>query len=357
MGDGEIQGCYVEYVEELSFEASGYSTAETAPCDPAPPYVSPTDISSSLGGLKAGTRYRYRLVATNSVGKSTSMEASFTTLDLPEVTTEPATNAAATTTTLNGRVDPAGAPPIGECEFEYVDESEYSATGYRYAKTAPCAPATPYLDSTEVSAAVTGLQPSTDYRYRVAATDSNGRSVGADSTFATLPEGEPSKVKRKPHRVAKAGSVRCSLRACSRSLEGSTRLQSWTSPRFPSRYGWLFSVYRRGHSLPNTNSKGGCSGTFAGHGLVAILNGCQGRFKLIYLGSGPFRIRWRIFRIASARIERTGDLNPALTRHPWSELPLTRTAPRRDFGVARCPRVKFAPGSAALFAAALGVVL
>lgn len=95
--------------------------------------------------------------------------------------------------------------------------------------------------------------------------------------------------------VAGAGEVACSAEPCSRALQGSTRLRTWVSPSFPASYGWRFSVFREGHELKSVNSIGECSGTFGGRGMLATLNGCRRRLKLLYLGAVPFTIRWRVF--------------------------------------------------------------
>jgi len=36
--------------------------------------------------------------------------------------------------------------------------------------------------------------------------------------------------------------VRCASKACSETLDADHRPQTWQSPKFPSSYGWLFSV-------------------------------------------------------------------------------------------------------------------
>ena len=79
------------------------------------------------------------------------------------------------------------------------------------------------------------------------------------------------------------------------SCKGLPRVKSWSSPKFPLSYGTRFGVYVRGRSLPDSDVADNCIATFRGPGLIATLNECHGRFRLIYLGSGPFKIRWRVF--------------------------------------------------------------
>ncbi|MFZ2278097.1 MAG: hypothetical protein WAW39_09865 [Prosthecobacter sp.] len=56
----------------------------------------------ALLGLTPNTAYHYRIIVTNGEGSSTGMDMSFTTLSLPTVTTNAATNVSATSTMLNG---------------------------------------------------------------------------------------------------------------------------------------------------------------------------------------------------------------------------------------------------------------
>lgn len=101
----------------------------------------------------------------------------FEAIIVPDVTVNPVSELAATTVTLSGHVDPAGAGNITDCHFE-VDTS--SGT-----KSIPCSPAAPISSPTDVSAEVTGLAPGTPYNYRLIAADANGSNQNGGS-FTTV---------------------------------------------------------------------------------------------------------------------------------------------------------------------------
>jgi hypothetical protein len=65
------------------------------------------------------------------------------------------------TATLHGEVEPTAGGEVEACRFEYGTDS--------FARSAPCEPATPYAAATAVSAALSGLEPSTTYQFRLSA--------------------------------------------------------------------------------------------------------------------------------------------------------------------------------------------
>jgi trimeric autotransporter adhesin len=69
------------------------------------------NVAANISGLTASTTYHFRVVATNTAGTTYGADRTFTTLSAtgpPVVTTNPATNIATNTATLNGSVDPHG---------------------------------------------------------------------------------------------------------------------------------------------------------------------------------------------------------------------------------------------------------
>jgi len=97
----------------------------------------------------------------------------------PTVETKPATAITQTTATLNATVNPNGGE-VTECKFEY-------GTTTSYGSTVPCAVAPGGgTSAVSVSAAATGLSPSTGYDFRIVATNMGGTGTGANATFTTL---------------------------------------------------------------------------------------------------------------------------------------------------------------------------
>jgi len=100
-------------------------------------------------------------------------------LAAPSATTSAATDVTSTTATLNGRVAPDQSGTAAH--FEYGTSAEYGSQ-------------TPSQDvngnaNKDVSAAVTGLAPSTTYHFRVVASSGGGVTPGADMTFTTPAQG------------------------------------------------------------------------------------------------------------------------------------------------------------------------
>lgn len=101
---------------------------------------------------------------------------------VPNVTTEAATEVEESSATLHGHLDPDAAHGGGEvetCQFEFGQTEAYG-------ETAPCSPGPNYSNPTDVSAALTGLRPSTTYHFRLEAANSNRvPAPGEDQTFTT----------------------------------------------------------------------------------------------------------------------------------------------------------------------------
>jgi predicted outer membrane repeat protein len=142
-------------------------------------------VSANVSGLTASTTYHFRIVATNSGGTRYGSDKTFTTLSQtgpPVATTNPATNVASLSATLNGSVDPHGLSTT--VHFEYGTTTSYGSTTPSQSKTGNT--------YESVSANVSGLTASTTYHFRIVATNSGGTTYGSDKTFTTLsPTGPP----------------------------------------------------------------------------------------------------------------------------------------------------------------------
>jgi hypothetical protein len=138
--------------------------------------TSATNVTANLTGLKPGTTYHYRLVATNTSGTSHGSDALFTTLVPPDVVTGAATSVGATSATLNGTVDPNGRETT--YWFEYGTSTAY---GSKTAVASAGSGTTP----TARSATVSGLQAGRTYHFRIVAMSDAGTATGNDATFTT----------------------------------------------------------------------------------------------------------------------------------------------------------------------------
>ncbi|MFZ3375029.1 MAG: hypothetical protein WA183_05700, partial [Chthoniobacterales bacterium] len=87
------------------------------------------NISANISGLNASHIYHFRIVASNSGGTSFGSDRTFTTLSAtgaPVVTTNPATNVASFSATLNGSLDPHGLTTA--VHFQYGTTTSYGFT-------------------------------------------------------------------------------------------------------------------------------------------------------------------------------------------------------------------------------------
>ncbi len=111
--------------------------------------------------------------------KATNQIDLFSPAVFPDVTTSGVSLAKPTSPVLSGVVNPAGVQVTG-CEFEY-------GTGTSYGQTVACEQTSSEIGSgTEpepVSAELAGLLPSTEYHFRLVASNAAGSNYGSDRTF------------------------------------------------------------------------------------------------------------------------------------------------------------------------------
>jgi phosphodiesterase/alkaline phosphatase D-like protein len=139
--------------------------------------ASPVSVNAILTGLAPFTTYHYRLSGTNAGGTTQGSDQTFTTAAmLPTVTTTAATSVTSTGATLNGTVNPNGAPTT--YSFEYGATTSYGSTTTVQNLSAGSSAVT-------VNAALTGLTPGSTYHYRVTATNAAGTAQATDQTFTT----------------------------------------------------------------------------------------------------------------------------------------------------------------------------
>jgi Ca2+-binding RTX toxin-like protein len=133
-------------------------------------------VRAAVSGLRPDTVYHVRAVARSDAGTVAGADVAFRTSTAPVVSTGAAGSVGAATATLAGSVTPNGRTT--SWWFEYGTTSSYTArTPVRNAGAGTAAVA--------VSEALGGLQPGTEYHFRVAASNSGGRSYGADGSFRT----------------------------------------------------------------------------------------------------------------------------------------------------------------------------
>jgi hypothetical protein len=142
-------------------------------------------VSATITGLRAGTTYHYRAIATNASSTTVGADAVFTTAGLPPppppkpppaAATGPATNVNLHGATLNGSVNPRGAKTtyyfeLGPTAFYGLQTRSKSLSAGNRALA--------------VRTALSGLQSGQTYHYRLVARNASGATLGADRTFST----------------------------------------------------------------------------------------------------------------------------------------------------------------------------
>jgi hypothetical protein len=138
--------------------------------------TSTVSVSAAVTGLKSGTTYHFRLVATSDAGTARGTDHTFVPAAAPGVTTKSASSIRDTTATLNGSVNPLGQSTTAS--FEYGTTTSYGTTSS--VKNVGSG-----NNSTNVAIDVTGLKPGVTYHFRVVAKNSTGSTSGNDQTFTT----------------------------------------------------------------------------------------------------------------------------------------------------------------------------
>ena len=140
-------------------------------------------VKATASSLVPGTTYHFRIVALNAAGGAVGRDHTFQTAGPPPpgATTGPATAVGVNTATLNGVINPNGAPT--GYEFQYGTTTSYGSAIPYPASAVPSgtAPVT-------VTATISGLQEDQLFHYRlVAFHGSVAVSYGADATLLTEP--------------------------------------------------------------------------------------------------------------------------------------------------------------------------
>jgi NHL repeat len=180
-GGGPVTACYFEYGTDTSYSLG------SIPCNPEPAasppgsnFIVPTDVSASISGLTTEKPYHYRLVVSNANGTARSSDQTYLPHAVGGLITEPPTNVARNTATLNASFN-----GNGEDTHYYFEWGTTTSYGYVTA-TPPGTDAGSPNDSKPLSFELTGLSVETTYHYRIVASNAAGTSYGADQSFKTL---------------------------------------------------------------------------------------------------------------------------------------------------------------------------
>jgi len=115
------------------------------------------------------------------------------TIGPPTVTTGSAGPIGQVVATLNATVNAEGHAVL-DCDFEWVDDAEFQATGFTSPSTLPCSQLPDGTSNVALKTNAPALTPATQYHFRLTATSNGGSTTGSVSTFTTLPSVAPTVV-------------------------------------------------------------------------------------------------------------------------------------------------------------------
>jgi outer membrane protein assembly factor BamB len=158
-------------------------------------------VSADINRLTANTVYHFRIVATNRDGTVYGSDRTFTSLSAigpPVVTTNPATNVASFSATLNGSVYAHGYTT--HVYFQYGTTTGY---GHRIGSEIDGENTYQVVRAPNIS----GLAASTTYHFRVVAYNGYGIVYGGDRTFSTFTPTGPPVVTTNPATIVASSSA------------------------------------------------------------------------------------------------------------------------------------------------------
>ncbi len=144
-----------------------------------------TPWTLNVTGLSPGTTYYFCAIASNSVGTTFGGVISFSTPNLPLVTTGGASSVTATGATLSATANPRGDATTGYFRYGTTSPGTCNDT---FGTRLPATGGTPVgsgSSAVSYSEALTGLQMGTTYYYCALATNVVGTAVGAVQSFTT----------------------------------------------------------------------------------------------------------------------------------------------------------------------------
>jgi hypothetical protein len=175
-----VLDCKFEYIDEVDFQASGFSSATIAPCGEKPAGSATVPLGVDVTDLSPATLYRFRLTTASNAGSTSSSSKMFETLPAvpPTVTTRTPQGVGQAAAILEGEVNPHGGIS-SDCHFEL-------GTSVSYGSNLPCA-SLPGSVTTKVleTKAISSLAPGTKYHYRLVVTTNAGTNAGGDVEFLT----------------------------------------------------------------------------------------------------------------------------------------------------------------------------
>ncbi len=143
----------------------------------------PVAPEAKIAGLKPHTTYHCRLVAHNKYGTTTSADGEFTTTGPPVIEgPESFQKVGSVDAEVTGGFDPVGFVGKFTASAYYVEYGTSAAYGLKTPETSVAAE----KGSVALHTLLSGLQPETEYHFRIVAIDQYGTTKWPDRTFSTF---------------------------------------------------------------------------------------------------------------------------------------------------------------------------
>jgi hypothetical protein len=175
--EGNEMTYHFEYVDEARYQSSGFAGASSTPNVPiASGFFEDNLATANLTGLVPGGVYRYRIVARDALGHTTTgPDQSFEPTPPALVEGPWATNVAGTSATLAARISPLGASTDYRLEYG-------TSTSYGHVFSGNVGEGMSYVS---IGSHLQELEPHTTYHYRLVTTSEVGIVDGVDHAFTT----------------------------------------------------------------------------------------------------------------------------------------------------------------------------
>lgn len=246
---------FVGELEGGQYHVVAYDSSGTEFDDFGAGLVSPSQLETVTGQLAVDSNTQ-ELYLSDPGGKKLWAFEPIGSIPAPTAATAAASPLGQVTATLRANVNPKG-HTLTTCAFEYIKHSEFLANGFVGAKTAACPPLLGENASTPISAAVTGLTPSTSYDYRIKIGSHGGAAESGPQAFETLPPLPPE---------ATTGSA-SALTKTTATLAGSVNPKGGTISN--CHFEWVTEAAFGATGFSGTGSKA-CSPAPSGNSAVAV---------------------------------------------------------------------------------------
>ncbi|HEU4461617.1 MAG TPA: fibronectin type III domain-containing protein [Solirubrobacterales bacterium] len=139
--------------------------------------VAPVSVSAKVTGLTPGTKYFYRVTASNASGEKVGNQVAFLSSKAPGIKVLPISEVTPHEAKASVIIEPHG---LATTSYLEIGTTTSYGLGYALKEVSGAA------ESSTLTHTFSGLEPNTVYHYRLVAENSAGKVTSSDQTFTTL---------------------------------------------------------------------------------------------------------------------------------------------------------------------------